>query len=164
MEDSVEQIKRIFQITGGNNLLQNSVGYFNDNNGNPLSWDIGSGTIYKPYGYDADLTGLTISRGKLFCAKGNIVTSPNNIAVLIANKILSVSFKYKNAANTTTTIKIFNGSVTFFEKTFSSEVSHWTEYEFNPDTDPVLANPTFKSTVSSLQISITSSTSGESTG
>lgn len=164
MEDSVEQIKRIFQITGGNNLLQNSVGYFNDNNGNPLSWDIGSGTIYKPYGYDADLTGLTISRGKLFCAKGNIVTSPNNIAGLIANKILSVSFKYKNAANTTTTIKIFNGSVTFFEKTFSSEVSQWTEYEFNPDTDPVLANPTFKSTVSSLQISITSSTSGESTG
>lgn len=164
MEDSVEQIKRIFQITGGNNLLQNSVGYFNDNNGNPLSWDIGSGTIYKPYGYDADLTGLTISRGKLFCAKGNIVTSPNNIAGLIANKILSVSFKYKNAANTTTTIKIFNGSVTFFEKTFSSEVSQWTEYKFNPDTDPVLANPTFKSTVSSLQISIISSTSGESTG
>lgn len=164
MEDSVEQIKRIFQITGGNNLVQNSVGYFNDNNGDPLSWNVASGTIYKPYGYDADLTGLTVSRGKLFCAKGSISTSPNNIAGLIANKRLSISFKYKNAANTTTTIKIFNGSVTFFEKTFSAEQAQWAEYEFNPDTDPVLANPSFVSTASSLQISIESSTSGEGTG
>ena len=164
MEDSVEQIKRIFQITGGNNLVQNSVGYFNDNNGNPLSWDIASGTVYQPYGYDADLTGLTISRGKLFCAKGTITTSPNNISGLIANKRLSVSFKYRNLANTITTIKITNGSVTFFEKTFSSEVTTWTEYEFNQETDPVLANPSFTLTSSSLQISITSSTSGEGIG
>lgn len=164
VETDVESIKNIFKVTGGTNLVQNSVGYFADNDNKPTMWTIAANTIYTPFGYDADLTGVTVSRGKLFCAKGSVTTTPNNIVALLANKMMSVSFKYKNGANATSKIKIFNGSVVYFEKTFSSAVNQWTDYTFNPDTDPVLANPTFLNTANSLQISIESSNSTNGNG
>ena len=164
VETDVEQIKNIFKITGGTNLVQNSVGYFADNNNMPTMWSIAANTIYTPFGYDGDLTGITVSRGRLFCAKGSVTTTPNNIVALLANKMMSISFKYKNGANATSKIKVFNGSVTYFEKTFRSAVNQWTEYTFNPDTDPVLANPTFLNTANSLQISIESTNSTNNNG
>lgn len=164
VETDVESIKNIFKVTGGTNLVQNSVGYFADNDNKPTMWTIAANTIYTPFGYDADLTGITVSRGKLFCAKGSVITTSNNIVALLANKMMSVSFKYKNGANATSKIKIFNGSVVYFEKTFSSAVNQWTDYTFNPDTDPVLANPTFLNTANSLQISIESSNSTNGNG
>ncbi len=164
VETDVEQIKNIFKITGGTNLVQNSVGYFADNNNKPTMWNIAANTIYTPFGYDGDLTGITVSRGRLFCAKGSVTTTPNNIVALLANKMMSISFKYKNGANATSKIKVFNGSVIYFEKTFSSAVNQWTEYTFNPDTDPVLANPTFLNTANSLQISIESTNSTNNNG
>lgn len=164
VETDVEQIKNIFKITGGTNLVQNSVGYFADSNNKPTMWDITDGTIYNPFGYDGDLTGLTASRGKLFCAKGTICTTPNNIAGLISNKIMSVSFKYRQGENASTTIKIFNGSVTFFEKTFTGEIDQWTEYTYDSSNDPVLANNSFLCSTNSLQISITSTNSVDQNG
>lgn len=164
IETDVESIKNIFNITGGTNLVQNSVGYFASNDNKPTMWDITSNTIYTPFGYDGDLTGITVSRGKLFCAKGSIKTTANNIIALLSNKMISVSFKYKNGANATSKIKIFNGSTIYFEKTFNTAVNQWTEYKFNPDTDPVLANPTFLNTSNSLQISIESTNSTNNNG
>ena len=164
IETDVESIKNTFNITGGTNLVQNSVGYFASNDNKPTMWDITSNNIYKPFGYDGDLTGVTVSRGKLFCAKGSIKTTTNNIIALLLNKMISISFKYKNGANATSKIKVFNGSVTYFEKTFSSAVNQWTEYTFNPDTDPVLANPTFLNTSNSLQILIESANSTNNNG
>lgn len=163
IETDVESIKNIFNITGGTNLVQNSVGYFANNN-KPTMWDITSNTIYTPFGYDGDLTGVTVSRGKLFCAKGSIKTTTNNIIALLSNKMISISFKYKNGANATSKIKIFNGSTVYFEKTFNTAVNQWTEYRFNPDTDPALANPTFLNTSNSLQISIESTNSTNNNG
>lgn len=163
VETDVESIKNIFNITGGTNLIQNSVGYFASNN-KPSMWDIASNTIYTPFGYDGDLTGVTVSRGKLFCAKGSITTTTNNIIALLSNKMISISFKYKNGANATSKIKIFNGSIIYFEKTFNTTVNQWTEYKFNPDTDPILANPTFLNTSNSLQISIESTNSTDNNG
>lgn len=164
IETDVESIKNIFNITGGTNLVQNSVGYFASNNNKPTMWDITSNTIYTPFGYDGDLTGVTVSRGKLFCAKGSIKTTTNNIIALLSNKMISISFKYKNGANATSKIKIFNGSTVYFEKTFNTAVNQWTEYRFNPDTDPALANPTFLNTSNSLQISIESTNSTNNNG
>lgn len=164
VETDVEAIKNIFKITGGTNLVQNSVGYFADNDNKPTMWNIAANTIYTPFGYDGDLTGITISRGRLFCAKGSVATTPNNIVALLANKMMSISFKYKNGANATSKIKVFNGSVVYFEKTFNSAVNQWTEYTFNPDTDPVLANPSFLNTANSLQISIESTNSTNNNG
>ena len=164
IETDVESIKNIFNITGGTNLVQNSVGYFASNNNKPTMWDITSNTIYTPFGYDGDLTGVTVSRGKLFCAKGSIKTTTNNIIALLLNKMISISFKYKNGANATSKIKIFNGSTVYFEKTFNTAVNQWTEYRFNPDTDPALANPTFLNTSNSLQISIESTNSTNNNG
>ena len=163
VETDVESIKNIFNITGGTNLIQNSVGYFASNN-KPSMWDIASNTIYTPFGYDGDLTGVTVSRGKLFCAKGSITTTTNNIIALLSNKIVSISFKYKNGANATSKIKIFNGSIIYFEKAFNTTVNQWTEYKFNPDTDPILANPTFLNISNSLQISIESTNSTDNNG
>lgn len=163
IETDVESIKNIFNITGGTNLVQNSVGYFANNN-KPTMWDITSNTIYTPFGYDGDLTGVTVSRGKLFCAKGSIKTTANNIIALLSNKMISISFKYKNGANATSKIKIFNGSTIYFEKTFNTTVNQWTEYIFNPNTDPVLANPTFLNTSNALQISIESANSTNNNG
>lgn len=164
IETDVESIKNIFNITGGTNLIQNSVGYFASNDNKPTMWDITSNTIYTPFGYDGDLTGVTVSRGKLFCAKGSIKTTANNIIALLSNKMISISFKYKNGANATSKIKIFNGSTIYFEKTFNTAVKQWTEYRFNPDTDPVLANPTFLNTSNALQISIESANSTNNNG
>ena len=164
IETDVESIKNTFNITGGTNLVQNSVGYFSSNDNKPTMWDITSNTIYTPFGYDGDLTGVTVSRGKLFCAKGSIKTTTNNIIALLSNKMISVSFKYKNGANATSKIKIFNGSTVYFEKTFSTIVNQWTEYTFDPNTDPVLANPTFLNTSNSLQISIESTNSTNNNG
>lgn len=164
VETDVESIKNIFKITGGTNLVQNSVGYFADNDNKPTMWSISANTIYIPFGYDGDLTGITVSRGRLFCAKGSVTTAPNNIVALLANKMMSISFKYKNGANATSKIKVFNGSVVYFEKTFNSAVNQWTEYTFNPDTDPVLANPSFLNTANSLQISIESTNSTNNNG
>ena len=164
IETDVESIKNIFNITGGTNLIQNSVGYFASNDNKPTMWDITSNTIYTPFGYDGDLTGVTVSRGKLFCAKGSIKTTANNIIALLSNKMISISFKYKNGANATSKIKIFNGSTLYFEKTFNTTVNQWTEYKFNPNTDPALANPTFLNTSNSLQISIESTNSTNNNG
>lgn len=164
IETDVESIKNIFNITGGTNLIQNSVGYFASNDNKPTMWDITSNTIYTPFGYDGDLTGITVSRGKLFCAKGSIKTTANNIIALLLNKMISISFKYKNGANATSKIKIFNGSTIYFEKTFNTTVNQWTEYKFNPNTDPALANPTFLNTSNSLQISIESTNSTNNNG
>lgn len=164
VETDVESIKNIFKITGGTNLIQNSVGYFADNDNKPTMWSISANTIYIPFGYDGDLTGITVSRGRLFCAKGSVTTAPNNIVALLANKMMSISFKYKNGANATSKIKVFNGSVVYFEKTFNTAVNQWTEYTFNPDTDPVLANPSFLNTANSLQISIESTNSTNNNG
>lgn len=164
IETDVESIKNIFNMTGGTNLIQNSVGYFASNDNKPTMWDITSNTIYKPFGYDGDLTGITVSRGRLFCAKGSIKTTANNIIALLSNKMISISFKYKNGANATSKIKIFNGSTIYFEKTFNTAVNQWTEYKFNPDTDTVLANPTFLNTSNSLQISIESTNSTNNNG
>ena len=164
IETDVESIKNIFNVTGGTNLVQNSVGYFSSNDNKPTMWDITSNTIYTPFGYDGDLTGVTVSRGKLFCAKGSIKTITNNIIALLSNKMISISFKYKNGANAISKIKIFNGSTVYFEKTFNTAVNQWTEYTFNPDTDPALANPTFLNTSNSLQISIESTNSTNNNG
>lgn len=164
IETDVESIKNTFNITGGTNLVQNSVGYFASNDNKPTMWDITSNTIYTPFGYDGDLTGVTVSRGKLFCAKGSIKTTTNNIIALLLNKMISISFKYKNGANATSKIKIFNGSTIYFEKTFNTTVNQWTEYRFNPNTDPELANPTFLNTSNSLQISIESTNSTNNNG
>lgn len=164
IETDVESIKNIFNITGGTNLVQNSVGYFASNDNKPTMWDITSNTIYTPFGYDGDLTGVTVSRGKLFCAKGSIKTTVNNIIALLSNKMISVSFKYKNGANATSKIKIFNGSTIYFEKIFNTTVNQWTEYTFNPNTDPELANPTFLNTSNALQISIESTNSTNNNG
>lgn len=164
IETDVESIKNTFNITGGTNLVQNSVGYFASNDNKPTMWDITSNTIYTPFGYDGDLTGVTVSRGKLFCAKGSIKTATNNIIALLLNKMISISFKYKNGANATSKIKIFNGSTIYFEKTFNTTVNQWTEYRFNPNTDPELANPTFLNTSNSLQILIESANSTNNNG
>lgn len=164
IETDVESIKNIFNVTGGTNLVQNSVGYFASNDNKPTMWDITSNTIYTPFGYDGDLTGVTVSRGKLFCAKGSIKTTTNNIIALLLNKMVSISFKYKNGANATSKIKIFNGSTIYFEKTFNTTVNQWTEYRFNPNTDPELANPTFLNTSNSLQILIESANSTNNNG
>lgn len=164
IETDVESIKNIFNMTGGTNLVQNSVGYFASNDNKPTMWDITANTIYTPFGYDGDLTGITVSRGKLFCAKGSIKTTTNNIIALLSNKMISISFKYKNGANATSKIKIFNGSTIYFEKIFNTTVNRWTEYKFNPNTDPALANPTFLNTSNSLQISIESTNSANNNG
>lgn len=157
VETDVSQIKNIFKITGGTNLVQNSVGYFADNKDKPTMWSITPGTIYKPFGYDGDLTGVTVSRGRLFCAKGSIITTQNNITALMANRVMSISFKYKNGDGATSKIKIYNGSITLFEKEITNNVNTWTEYTYNAANDPALANPTFICPFSSVQISIESS-------
>ena len=136
-ERKIRNLANVFQLTSGSNLIQNSVGYLstNETRNKPIMWNIENGTVnWEPFGYDDDLIGDTISRGKLTIANGKMTTSSTNIKDLNINSVLSLSFKYKNAQGATSKIRLYNGNITYFEKTFNTKVDRWTEY-INNTTD-----------------------------
>lgn len=110
IEDTVDKITRAFNITGGVNLIQNSAALFHNKDKTDYGlWNIHA-TRWKDSGYVSGLTGLTLSRGQIFCGRGSWTTKTENISNLIPGKVLSVSFKYIHSSNARSVIKIYNGS------------------------------------------------------
>lgn len=110
IEDTVDKITRAFNITGGVNLIQNSAALFHDKDKTNFGlWNIYA-TRWKDSGYVSGLTGLTLSRGQIFCGRGSWTTKTENISNLIPGKVLSVSFKYIHSSYARSVIKIYNGS------------------------------------------------------
>lgn len=136
---SVKDIKSIFQITGGNNLIKNSVGLFGINNFWILQ-DIANITA----GENSELIGITTSASEIVIQNSILYSSPSNINGLTLGIIKSFSFKIKQDANVTTTIKIYglDEDQPLYEKTFAEQME-WTEIfdsdsQFYPDSSNLI--------------------------
>ena len=120
---NINNIQNLFQITGGNNLIKNSVGLFKNEN-----WiESEEGTF--EYGEDSELIGVTTSISKITVSNGTLTTSNENIVNLTLNEIKTLSFKIKQDSDTTTTITLWglNKEQPLYIKTFTDQISYWTE-------------------------------------
>ena len=124
---NVSNIQNLFQITGGNNLIKNSVGLFKDEN-----WIKSENGIFE-FGEDSDLIGKTTSRAKISISNGRLTTSSSNIVDLTLNEQKTLNFKAKQDENTTTTITLYglDENNPLYSKTFT-EAFDWQEV-FTPE-------------------------------
>lgn len=157
LSQSVNNIQALFRVTGGANLIQNSVGFFQNSSGAPTMWNVSQGIAGFKHGYDSELLGLTTSQGKFYVRNGTISTTEDdvtleteaNISGIEIGSLVTLSFKYKQSADSTTTITLTNGETTFFTATFSEEVEDWTSYSDENNTN------SFTCTTDSLVLTIT---------
>lgn len=119
---TLTQIQNLFQITGGINLIKNSVGYF----GNDYWSTSENGTF--TFGEDTELIGKTTSYSKITISNGTLISTNNNISGLTINTIKSFNFKIKQDSDTSTTVKLYSMSEEhpLYEKTFEGQFD-WKE-------------------------------------
>lgn len=119
---NVNNIQNLFQITGGINLIKNSVGYF----GNDYWSTSENGTF--TFGEDTELIGKTMSYSKITISNGTLISTSNNISGLTINTIKSFNFKIKQDSDTSTTVKLYSLSEEhpLYEKTFEGQFD-WKE-------------------------------------
>ena len=111
----INNIQNLFQITGGNNLIKNSVGYFDDD-----YWIIDDTGIFE-FGEDRDLFGKTTSSSKITIQNGTLKTSADNITGLTLDTIKSFNFKIKQDEDVTTTVTLYGLSENnpLYQETFT---------------------------------------------
>lgn len=126
ISQDINNVQNLFQITGGSNLIQNSTGLFGLED---IYWIAEEGGIYSPIGEDSTLIGQTISTSQLTVENGSLTTSDTNIISLSIQEIKSLTFKYKQDANTTTTIKVYglDKDNPYYSETFTEEQTYWKE-------------------------------------
>lgn len=123
----INNIQNLFQITGGSNLIKNSVGFFSNNYW--LQTENGEFS----YGEDNDLIGKTTSISKISIKNGTLKTTDTNIVGLAINIIKSLSFKIYQDDDVTTTIKLYGLSEEqpLYEKTFIGKYQWQEIYDEN---------------------------------
>lgn len=114
ISQTVDSVQNLFQITGGINLIKNSVGLFSDN-----FW-IKSETGTFEFGEDSDLIGKTTSASKISIKNGILISSSSNIGGLTLDTLKSFNFKIKQDEDVTTTVTLYGLSELhpFYKKTF----------------------------------------------
>ena len=122
LTQSLKSLQALFQITGGNNLIKNSVGLFGDD-----YWIKSSEGVFG-FGEDNNLIGITTSASKISVSNGSITSSISNITNLTIDTIKSFSYKIRQDEDTTTTIKLYGLDLTtpIYEKTFNESMD-WQE-------------------------------------
>ena len=122
LTQSLKALQALFQITGGNNLIKNSVGLFGDD-----YWVKSSEGAFG-FGEDNNLIGITTSASKISVSNGTLMSSANNIVNLTIDTIKSFSYKIRQDEDTTTTIKLYGLDLTkpIYERTFN-EPMEWQE-------------------------------------
>ena len=123
----INNIQNLFQITGGSNLIKNSVGFFSNNYW--LQTENGEFS----YGEDNDLIGKTTSISKISIKNGTLKTTDTNIVGLAINIIKSLSFKIYQDDDVTTTIKLYGLSEEqpLYKKTFVGKYQWQEIYDEN---------------------------------
>ena len=114
LAQDVKSLQAIFQITGGNNLIKNSVGLFGKN-----YWNVaGTGTTI--FGEDSELIGKTTSAARILIKNDKVTTTADNITGLTINILKSFNFKIKQDEDVTTTITLYGLSKEYpaYKKTF----------------------------------------------
>lgn len=124
---NIEAIQNLFQITGGINLIKNSVGFFGKN-----YWEESENGIFS-YGEDRTLLGTTISSSKITIQNGTLKTAETNITALTINTIKSLSFKIKQDEDVTTTITLYGltEEQPLYQKTFAGKYNWQEIYDEN---------------------------------
>lgn len=114
----INNIQNLFQITGGNNLIKNSVGLF----GNEYWSQSETGTF--SFGEDSDLKGKTTSASKITISNGTLTSLATNIGGLTINTVKSFNFKIKQDEDTTTTVTLYglSESSPIYQKTFTEKM------------------------------------------
>lgn len=124
---SVNSIKASFQVTGGNNLIKNSVGLFVNN-----YWEELEGGTYE-YGEDNNLISQTTSMSKISLRNGKITSSTDNITGLSLGGIKSLSFKINQDEDVTTNITLYGLDIThpLYERSFQGKYEWANVYDEN---------------------------------
>lgn len=126
IRQSLNNILNIFQITGGNNLIKNSMFLFGDQ-----VWEFsekGSDTQYYHTelgnSYNALLIGKTTSVANIKLRNITINTTADNITGLNINQTYTLSYKYSQDDLTETTISLFSTSTnqTLITQTYSKKI------------------------------------------
>ena len=160
VEQNVNNIQNLFQITGGHNLIRNSMGLLGDDGWTKMSQRTnvrfpGSSSypastiqplfyayqepVYE-FGYDANLIGSMVSVAKRKIQNGQIITKSDNITNLIVGMQYTLSFIIDNDANTTTTIQLVGNKINF-NRTWNTQTNkEKVEFSFIAET----TNYTFK--------------------
>lgn len=146
---TVSNIQNIFQVTGGTNLIKNSVGLFGEN-GELSYWDVQEGADVI-FGEDNTLIGKTVSASKISICNTTIQTSINNITGLTLGTIKTLSYKIRQDEDTTTTIKLYglSSNVPLYEKTFDEEMN-WQEIFDEEQSKIFIDTPNLKLVIESV--------------
>ena len=127
MTIDINSIQNLFQITGGINLIKNSVGFFGDD-----FWEKSEEGTFE-FGEDRTLLGTTISSSKITIQNGTLKTAETNITTLTINTIKSLSFKIKQDEDVTTTITLYGltEDQPLYQKTFAGKYNWQEIYDEN---------------------------------
>jgi len=116
LKQTLDQLQAAFQITGGHNIIKDSMGLLED-----AVWDELEGGTYT-HGYDAELIGKAISIASRSIMNGKLTSKSTNITGLLVGVQHTLSFMLSNDADTTTTVRLI-GNSTVFERTFDEEIT-----------------------------------------
>lgn len=119
----IDSITSTVQITGGSNMINNSVRLF----GNSLWTDSETGTVSG--GYDQALVGKTVSASKIQLSKATTTTTADNITNIVIGETYTLSFKASNDENTTLRVRLL-GNDTIYDQTISESIE-LQEYTFS---------------------------------
>lgn len=127
VEQDINSVQNLFQITGGSNDIKNSAGLFDND-----YWENSEAGEFER-GYDYSLIGYTISNSKIGVKNGITKTSSANIINLLVGEVRNLSFKISNDSNTITTIRL-KGNTTLIEETIDYECTlKEFSYQYVPD-------------------------------
>lgn len=113
---NIASIQNLFQITGGSNVIKNSMGLLGDE-----EWEEQDGGEYEK-GYDANLIGIATSVAKRKLKNGKFTTSTTNITNLIIGTQYTFYFYISNDANTTANVKLIGNDV-IYNKTWNNAIN-----------------------------------------
>lgn len=122
MTIDINSIQNLFQITGGINLIKNSVGFFGDD-----FWEKSEEGTFE-FGEDSTLFGKTTSSSKISIKQGTITSSSTNIKGLTLDVVKSLNFKIRQDEDVTTTVTLYgiSSSTPLYKKTFTG-AKNWEE-------------------------------------
>lgn len=141
VQQDVNSIQNLFQITGGSNLIKDSQLLLKDEG----LWEYGQKGNYSFFpssgkypmstrnpieyyyreptyvgGYDSTLIGKTVAIAKIGISNGIMSTSYSNIAGLIIGNMYTLSYKVSNDTNTNAKIKLIGNGNVIYEESFNS--------------------------------------------
>ena len=144
VQQDVNSIQNLFQITGGSNLIKDSQLLLKDE-GNWVYGEIGNYSFFPSSnkypmstrnpieyyyreptyigGYDSTLIGKTVAIAKIGISNGNMSTSETNITNLVIGNMYTLSYKISNDVNTNAKVKLIGQGNVIYEDIVNDPVN-----------------------------------------